>query len=344
MKTYLHTWTWVAWLVSALIAISITRNLLYLSLILLCLLIVHFMLSVSVERSVYPVSLLRFGIMICGFSTIFNLLISHVGETVLFSLPESWPLLGGDYTLEAALFGLVNGLVLFAILVTFTVFNRALPVRLLIRLIPRAFFPAAVVISIAITFIPTTIRQFAQIKEAQLIRGLRMKGIRDWLPLVMALMVGGLEHALQLSEAMTARGFASRTARKTSRASAVLMVCGLLFVTIGWIMRSQVEWENWGLVFILFGVALIFSVLGWAGRQVRRTTYLREKWRLSDGLVLLGIGIMAIVLLLPFAGIARNSLYYAIYPVFQWPQFDPWIGTALLSLSLPAYMIGLGKR
>lgn len=344
MKTHLHTWTWVVWLVSALIAISITRNLFYLSLILLCLLIVYFVVIGSVDSSTYPVSLLRFGIMICGFSTVFNLLISHIGETVLFSLPESWPLLGGNYTLEAAIFGLLNGLVLFAILAAFAVFSQALPVRSLIRLIPRAFFPVAIVTSIAITFIPTTIRQFSQIKEAQLIRGLRMKGLRDWLPLVMALLVGGLEHALQLSEAMTARGFASSKPGKTSRASSLLMVGGLVLVTTGWIMRSRPGWENWGLVIILLGSFLLCGILWWAGRQVRRTTYKQEKLRFGDALIILGVGVMGIALLFPIVAIARDTLYYAVYPVFQWPKFDPWIGTALLTLSAPAYIIGLGKR
>ena len=192
MKLRLHTWTWVVWLVASLIAISVTRNLFYLTLILVCLFVVYFSLESSTEREAYPVSLLRFGLVICGFSTLFNLIISHFGETVFFTLPERWPLIGGSYTLEAAAYGLTNGLVLFGILSAFTIFSQALPVRSLIRLIPRAFFPVAVVTSIAVTFVPSTIRQFYQIKEAQLLRGQRMKRLGDWLPLVMPLLVGGL--------------------------------------------------------------------------------------------------------------------------------------------------------
>src|SRR4030043_1151670 len=95
---------------------------------------------------------------------------------------------------------------------SFTVLNLALPVRDLISLIPRAFFPVAVVTSIAVTYLPTTMRQFQQIREAQAGRGHQMRKLRDWLPLLMPLLVGGLEHAMQLAEAMTARGFASSIA------------------------------------------------------------------------------------------------------------------------------------
>ena len=142
-------------------------------------------------------------------STAFNTLTSHYGETVLFTIPGNLPLLSGPVTLEAMVYGATNGLVLTGMLASFMVLNLALTVRELISLIPQAFFPMAVVTSIAVTYLPTTLRQFRQIREAQAIRGHQMRTLRDWLPLWMPLLVGGLEHAMQLAEAMTARGFAS---------------------------------------------------------------------------------------------------------------------------------------
>src|SRR5690606_17850288 len=98
----------------------------YLVVILICLLVIHFVLKASPLGKTYPISLIKFGVMICGFSTLFNLLISHSGETVFFSLPERWPLVGGNYTLEAAIYGFSNGMILFNILMAFAVFNQAL--------------------------------------------------------------------------------------------------------------------------------------------------------------------------------------------------------------------------
>lgn len=344
MNAHLHTWTWFAWLVITLIVISVTRNPIYMVVILMCLLVIHFVLKASPLGKTYPISLINFGLTICGFSTLFNLLISHSGETVFFSLPAHWPLIGGNYTLEAAIYGLSNGMILVNILIAFAVFNQALPVRQLIRLIPRAFFPVAVVTSIAITFVPNTIRQFYQIKEAQLIRGQRMRGLSDWLPLVMALLVGGMERALQLSEAMTARGFASSGPGHTRLAARLAMLAGLLLVTAGWILLNEPAWQALGWGIILVGVVLLSGALWWVGRQNRRTTYPRETWRLSDTLVLAGIGVLGLALLFPLEVINQKSLYYSVYPLFRWPQFDPWIGTALLVLVLPAYLIGLKKE
>lgn len=344
MSTQLHTWTWLTWLAAALIAISVTRNLIYLTLILVCLLVVFLFIEDANQRGAYPFSLLRFGIIVSLLSMLFNLLISHFGETVFLTLPEKWPLIGGPYTLEALVYGLTNGLVLFGILIAFTDLNQAMPVRMLIRLIPRAFFPVAVVISIAVTFVPTTIRQFYQIKEAQMLRGQRMKSLRDWLPLVMPLLVGGLERALQLSEAMTARGFASTAPKSGNTIPRLAMIVSILEVMTGWVVSTRPGWEALGLGLILAGLLALLGALWWAGRQVPRTNYLKEEWRLADGVVLTGILVLGLALFFPFEWIDRSSLYYSVYPLLQLPDFDPWIGTALLGLGLPAYVIGLRKR
>ena len=205
----IHPVAWAGWLASALVALSATRNPLHLTLILLCVAVVNVLIGSSDEASFAPVSPLRFGGIVIALSALFNAATVHLGDTVLLRLPSGLPILGGPITLEALAFGVINGLVLTGIFAAFTTFNQALPIRSLMRLIPRAFYPVAVVVSIAVTFVPTTLRQFQQIREAQAVRGHRVRGLRGWLPLFMPLLVGGLERALQLAEAMTARGFAS---------------------------------------------------------------------------------------------------------------------------------------
>ncbi len=205
----IHPVAWAGWLASALVALSATRNPLHLTLVLLCVAVVNVLIGSSDEASFAPVSPLRFGGVVIALSALFNAATVHLGDTVLLRLPSGLPILGGPITLEALAFGVINGLVLTGIFAAFTTFNQALPIRSLMRLIPRAFYPVAVVVSIAVTFVPTTLRQFQQIREAQAVRGHRVRGLRGWLPLFMPLLVGGLERALQLAEAMTARGFAS---------------------------------------------------------------------------------------------------------------------------------------
>ena len=128
--------------------------------------------------------------------------------------------------------------------------GQALPVRALVGLIPRAFYPLAVVATIAVTYLPATLRQFQQIREAQAVRGHALRGLRDWLPLFMPLLVGGLERALQLSEAMTARGFASQGKPVDSALQRawprLAMLAGLLLLAGGWVLRlaGRMEWAG----------------------------------------------------------------------------------------------------
>jgi energy-coupling factor transport system permease protein len=197
----MHPVAWMLWLVGVLIALSVTRNPLYLVLVLGCVGITLASLRGRTQRvaPTMPVSPVRFGLLVVALSALFNAGTAHVGRGVLVRLPEVLPLIGGPVTLEALVFGALNGLVLTGIYTAFVVLNQALPVRSLIRFIPRAFFPVAVVVSIALSFAPTTLRHFQQIREAQAIRGHRVRGLRDWLPLFLPLLVGGLERALQLA-------------------------------------------------------------------------------------------------------------------------------------------------
>ena len=161
-------------------------------------------------------------------------------------------------TLEALVYGATNGLILTGMLASFTVLNLALPIRDLISLIPRAFFPVAVVTSIAVTYLPTTLRQIQQIREAQEVRGHQMRSLRDWLPLLMPLLVGGLEHAMQLAEAMTARGFASSkpAANRQSIYPRLLMLIGVVLLAAGWVVQlGTAGWSGW--VLIVSGIILL---------------------------------------------------------------------------------------
>jgi len=339
MNISLHTWAWMTWLAAALVALSTTRNPLYLALILLCLAVVILTLGRRSETAPPPVSPFRFGLIVVALSALFNTAISHFGQTVLFYLPENIPIIGGPITAEAFVYGAINGFVLTGIFWAFTALNQALPTRQLIRLIPRAFYPLAVVTSIAITFIPTTIRQHRQIREAQAIRGNRMRGIRDWIPLIIPLLVGGLERAMQLAEAMTARGFASTSSQVNDTRHRVIMAAGLVTLLVGWLVRLNPDRVILGTLVLITGILLIVVMLYLIGRQVPRTTYARQAWTIRDTLVVLGALIVLGITLLPLPWIDKTTLSYPVYPSLSRPTFDPLIGLATLGLLIPAVVI-----
>ena len=129
---------------------------------------------------------------------------------MLFSLPDWLPLLGGPVTLEALIYGALNGAGAGGHVRRLTAINRALPVRSLLRLVPRAYYPLAVVMSIAITFVPGDARSTcSRSARRRPCAASGCSGVRSWLPLVVPLLEGGMERSMQLAEAMMARGFAS---------------------------------------------------------------------------------------------------------------------------------------
>ena len=340
----INTWTWFAWTAASLIAISSTRNPLYLVIILLCLVIVNLrlaMLGTSTDNPgrKLPISLWRFAILLIVISSVFNALVSKFGETILFSIPGGIPLISGPVTLEALVFGLLNGMVLFAIFFTFIILNRALPVRRLIKVIPKAFTPVAVVTTIAITFIPNTLRQYEQIREAQTVRGHRMRGLRDWLPLIMPLLVGGMERAMSLAESMSARGLASASSQDSVWWARSVLLFGTGLTLAGWIGRAFTQWVIYSTVLLGLGIMLIAYTLIIIGRSRRTTSYIQERWSLADAIVISGVLIMVALILIPLPFIDHQSLAYGVYPKISVPVFDPLLGIAFLSLLIPAVFI-----
>ncbi len=332
-------WAWMSWLVAVLVILSITRNPLYLVLILICVLLVGISLRQAGAELFVPFSLWKLAGWIILLATLFNGLTSHYGATVLFTIPGRIPLLSGNVTCEALVYGATNGLVLSGMLASFSVLNLALPVRDLISLIPRAFFPMAVVTSIAVSYLPTTLRQFKLIREAQAVRGHQVRSIRDWLPLLMPLLVGGLEHAMQLAEAMTARGFASSNAPsgKHQAIPRLAMFVGVLLVASGWI--SQLAGAGlFGLASIITGAFLVLGGLWYLGRASPRTTYHRRPWSWQDWLALAISLVVLLACLLPLAGLDGQVLGYEPYPALSLPPFSPLLGIIMLGLLAPGFM------
>ncbi len=333
----MHPLTWFVWLGGTLVAVSLTRNPLYLVLMLAeFALVATSTQDAHTENSAYaplPLNPLRFALFVVPLAAVFNGLTAHFGETILFTLPPQIPLLGGAITAEALIYGAINGLVLSALFSAFLVLNHAVPVRDLIRFIPRALYPVAVVVSIAVTFVPTTLRQLQQIREAQAVRGHQVRGVRDWLPLFMPLLVGGMERALQLAEAMTARGFASEAPpqKATSARAQAFVVLGLILLLAGMLWTLQ---GNQGVSLILLGSLALMWAFRMLGQNVSHTTYRQAAWQAVDSLTVAGV----VLALGVFLWLGRASRVYEPYPVLTWPVFDPLVGVGLLGFLVPGFM------
>jgi energy-coupling factor transport system permease protein len=338
-----HPVAWLAWLAAAALPALSTRNPLYLSLTLLATAVVYVALGRRTPQAKSWGAFVRFGAMLWLLSIPFTALTAHYGTIVLFRFPASWPIIGGPITLEAVLYGLTGGLALVTLLLTFAAFNVAVDQARLLRMTPGFIYGAGVVSGIAVAFVPQMVASWQAIREAQQVRGHKVRGLRDMLPLIMPLLVTALERAMQLAESMEARGFGGQPAvadgrERTLNQLALLFGLGALgagFAGIGF-------WPDRRL---LAGALLVAGavLLGWSfwdqGRRVRRSRYHRWIWARDDRIVcaasLLSLTIWA------GAWLVRGEwLFYYPYPPYSpWPVFQPLLGIAIALLAVPALLL-----
>jgi energy-coupling factor transport system permease protein len=279
---------------------------------------------------------------------VFKGLSNHYGETVLFSIPD-WvpPPFAGPITLEGMVSAGLDALTLITVLAVFGAFTAGADYYALLRSMPAAMQGAGLVTSIGITFVPQTIRRWGEIREAQALRGHRVRRIVDLLPLVIPLLAGGMERSMNLAEAMEARGFSRAGAQNRTIAPIVVqlgLVGGLgLLLTGGTMFAFLPAVPLLGWFLILLGLALLGLTLRAMSRGSKRTRYRRSVWRVHDTpLALVSAGVLGILIV--FKLLAPSLLAYTPFLRISMPDFDPVVVLALCGLAAPAAIILLQRQ
>ncbi|MCR4407443.1 MAG: energy-coupling factor transporter transmembrane protein EcfT [Anaerolineae bacterium] len=337
-----HPIAWLLWLGAAVLPVMLSQNPLYVGIVCLAAGIVYMVIGRYSPLAQSWSGFLKLGLTIIALTVPFNALSVHAGRLVIFTLPRTWPLVGGPITGEAVIFGASKALSLFTLLLLFAVFNCAVDQARLLRWTPAFLFEAGLVTSIALTFVPQMLRSMQEIYEAQAIRGHRFRGIRDLLPLFVPLLTSGLERAMQLAESMETRGFGgslqSLSPRREVlvRIAAAVALLGLVggFFTVTYFREGQtLSWTL--LVLSVTALTLVFRI---QSQRVRRTRYRHGVWHRQDTvLAAISVGLAVIILLI--RSWARVTLSYYPYPPFSpWPPFNPVLGVALTVLVAPAML------
>lgn len=334
-----HTITWVLWMCAAAFLALANQQPLQSILLILAVGTVFHTASRQQPLGRDWGAFLRVGVWVWLMTLAFNLLFVHAGQVVLFTLPSSWPLIGGAITLEALLYGLANGATLFAVLLVFATFNLVINHHRLLRWVPAGLFQTGLIISIALTFVPQMVSSLGAIREAQRVRGHKVRGIRSLVPLFVPLVTTGLERSLALAESMEARGFGgtvgeySTLARRTLHLTTLL---GLLAVLSGLAWRVLRPGEQWqGLVLLSLGLMSILAALHFQSGHSRRSHYRRGLWRHRDTLVTLA-SVASLVLSVWAKTRCPSAMWYYPYSPFSpWPTFTPLIGLSAMLLAAP---------
>jgi energy-coupling factor transport system permease protein len=338
-----HPLAWTAWLAAAALPALSTRNPLYLSLVLIAVGITYSALGRRNPTSRSWSAFVRLGAIMWLISIPFVVLMSHGGSIVLFRLPRSWPIIGGPITLEAFLFSLTGGLAIIALLLIFATFNVAVDQGRLLRMTPGFLYQAGVVTGIAVAFVPQMVSTWLSIREAQQVRGHKVRGIRDLLPLLLPLLVTGLERAMNLAESMEARGFGGQILVATPRqrlAHQLALLGGLALVGLGLAVNGfWAELRLVGTLQLAGGVLLVLWSFWDVGRRSKRTRYHRWPWNRLDRIVAL-VGTLGALAWIGIMLAQPEWLHYFPYPPYSpWPSFNIVAGLVLLLLAAPGLLM-----
>lgn len=319
--------SWLIWLVSAVTLTIVARNPLVSGVMLLVAGVVY--QRVRPRGIPLPLNWLRLGGVMLILPALFFTLSLHSGDTVILTLPTSWPLVGGSLTAEAGVLGASNGLLLLTLLALFAVFNRAVAPHDLIRLTPRAFHQLGLVVLIALTYVPETLAQWQRIREAQAIRGYEPQGWRDWRPLLLPLLITGLERAMDVAEAMVARGYGATTNKPQSVWRQAMLLVGLAAAFLGWLL--YLAHNRWGWVLLAGGISLLLVLVWQAGQNVKTTRYQTSNWHPIHSFILIATLLPWLTLL----WIPSTSLSYMPFPRLMLPLLQPVFTVSLLLFLAP---------
>ncbi|MBN1219253.1 MAG: hypothetical protein JXM69_10025 [Anaerolineae bacterium] len=347
-----HSTVWVLWLLAALIPAILTQNPLYLLVLITVVGFNYFGLDTKSPTARGWRAFLHLGLILVIISIMFNMLFVRAGVTHLFTLPAlRWQTttemgqvtmiqIGGKVTLESLVYGLSTGLSLMAILLIFATFNTQVDHYQLLRRTPRFFYQSAIVMSIALTFIPQMFLAQYEIRQAQTLRGHRFRRIRDLLPLLITLLAEGLERSLTLAESMEARGFSSDAPGQPSHPGLlmrVLIALALIILAGGTFLWSYASYQTTGGILVLVGSAMLVYTLWLVGRKAQRSTYRRRIWRQQDTVVAIATA-TSLGIVLTMRLVQHSAFIFYPYPQLTWPLFSPLLGAGLLLLLAPVLL------
>ncbi len=211
----LRSSVWVVWLLSGMAFCTITRNIAYLLVLLLCLLLISKRNRLGLGSSILPalVFSLPFFLM--------NVLFVHSGKHVIFRISDHIifsglrvPLLflGGNITWESVYDGFFFSILLIDMFLLFGVFNRMASSDELVKSLSY-MASSALTAALILRFIPSVSSDARSVLDAQRSRGLNLarhgpiKRIQLMASLSLPVMVCSLERSLNIAEAMESRGY-----------------------------------------------------------------------------------------------------------------------------------------
>jgi len=344
-QRFLHSGAWWLWAIFlAAMAASTTNPFLLLSIIAVVLLVVRNRKSDapwsgSIKGYLIAAGLVVFIRMILVFITpdIF-------GDTTLLMLPEiklpsffAGVKLGGALKANTLLYAFEEGLRLATILICIgAAQSLASPTRLL-KSIPAALYEVGLAIVVALTFAPQLAQDAKRVRDAQYLRGRKIKGIKALAKTLIPVLEGAMERARQLAAAMDSRGYGRRIhqSRAQRNLTNVFILGGLLgilfglFGLLGIFSQSRIS-----SITLIIGITVSIFALWVAGNNASRSTYRPDTWRYPEFLVISSSFLGLIIFKLSESLILNPPTSPLAVPALSWiTLLGVWIGMTAIPFS-----------
>lgn len=335
-----HAVAWLGWALAAATVVQLAPSPVYVVLVIaICALIVETHAEPGPYRRAFP-ALIALGVVFSAVRVALAALTTHIGERVLFTLPEvTLPRLLGGFTVGGTietgviLDALVAGFVIVGVMAVFGALNAVISHAELLQSAPRAFHEIGIAITVALAFVPSTLESIQAVREADRARtGGRVVRRGRTLRLVVPVLERGLERAVHLAESMDSRGFAHGTPPRADRIAGWLGLAGLVALGAAFVALVGRQATTAAILAVGGGTLVVAAILA-ASIGSGRVRYRRRRITRADAtMVALAWLAPALLGVLTIAG--DDSLTWSAQPL-TWPQVGFLPILALLPLLAP---------
>jgi energy-coupling factor transport system permease protein len=342
-----HPGAWWLWALGMATAASRTTNPL---LLLLILTVVGFV--VAARRTDAPWALafrlyVYMGAFIVGMRILFRVLVGGPqGDHTLLVLPTiplpEWAAgiqLLGPFTLEELLGGFYDGLRLATMLICVGAANALANPKRMLKSLPSALYEVGAAVVVALSVAPQLAESVLRVRRARRLRAGGQKGMRALRGIVIPVLEDAMDRSLALAAAMDGRGYGRTGGVQSRRArvvTGVLMIGGLLGSCAGVYGLMDGTTQLLGVPLLLAGVFVAAAGFVVSGRQVRKTMYRPDPWRITETVVAT-CGIAAATGLFLSSTVDGSNLYPSLSPL-SWPQIAVVPVASILAGLLPAWL------
>ncbi|WP_147917820.1 CbiQ family ECF transporter T component [Ruania zhangjianzhongii] len=329
-----HPLAWWAWGIGCAVAASRIGNPAVLVLLLLAVVLVGLGARTASPWARTLEAALILGAVVILVRCVFYLLVGLPDSSpVLLHLPEialpDWVnnlVLLGPVHQAGLVQAAIGGLSLAVLIVIFGAVNAVANPRIALRSLPSSLHHLGTAAVIAVAATPQLFTAAARVRRAQRLRGTPPRGLRGLAAVVIPVLAGALDQALDLAASMDSRGYARAHRGGRRLVGAALVVALLAAVAGSYALLDPTSPPALSAGLLAGGLVLAVGASVLAARSVRRTRYRPQRWQRRETAVA-GCGLLV-------AAIGWFTVGADPAGMGAWRAGAPWPGVPAVALLL----------